>query len=151
MHLPPAPRGRGHTWWLVVPAMAMMACGDSSTGCDFCTSSAIVYGTVRRPDSSPVPGAPVTVTPFRNSCDSGDSPALPDVGVTTGSDGGYRQEVFAGTGDDFTACVRVAVREPGSEVGSTAVTADGVPVEFRVSDGRERDSIQVDVELPVAP
>ena len=151
MHLPPAPRGRGHMWWLGIPVIAMVACGDSNAGCVFCTSSAIVYGTVHRPDASPVPGAPVTATPFRSSCDSADSPAVPDFGVTTGADGGYRHEVFADTGDDFTACVRVAVREPGSEVGSTAVTADGAPVEFRVSDGEERDSIQVDVELPVSP
>jgi len=133
---------------LLILTLAIPACSDPSS-CDICTTSAVVYGTVRRPNGAAVAGAPVHIGIFRDTCDSGDVEVPGDPGLTTGSDGSYRTQTVALTGE-FTACVSVNVQEPGSAIEDPGVAASAL-VDFLpdFGTGQRRDSVRIDVELPV--
>jgi hypothetical protein len=134
-------------WLLLVSTLVVPAC-SSTDACDLCTTSAVVYGTVRRSGGAVVAGASIHLGAFRESCDSGDLEVPGDPGLTTGTDGSYRAQLVALSGQ-FTACVRVMALEPGSASGDPGVTADGM-VEFLpdFGSGEPRDSVGVDLELP---
>jgi hypothetical protein len=118
-------------------------CGDpEGTGSEFPSSSAIIYGTVQRPNGDPVVGASVLVGVYRETCGVGDSEVPSDL-LTTGADGSYRTHLVAIT-EGFSACVQVTAREPGSTGEVPGVTVDGA-VEFRLE---PVDSVRVVVELP---
>ena len=48
-------------------ALALSACSEPFL-CDVCTTSAVVYGVVKRPDGSSVPNAKVSITALREGC-----------------------------------------------------------------------------------
>jgi hypothetical protein len=134
---------------IFVLTLAIVACSEPE-GCDICTTSAVVYGTVRQPGGAAVASAPVLIGIYRESCDG--EVEIPGDGLITAADGSYRTQPAAFTGQ-FTACVRVTVQEPGSS-GDPGVTVEGA-VEFLpdFGSGQQRDSVRVDVELttPVVP
>jgi hypothetical protein len=129
-------------WWVLVLIAVAAGCSDSNGSCEFCGTSAIVYGSVQRPNGTSVAGAPVVVGAYRGACGVGDVEVPSDL-LTTDADGRYRIQLVAIT-REFTACVRVTAREPGSTNEVPGVAVDGV-VDFRTE---PVDSVQVDVELP---
>jgi hypothetical protein len=126
--------------------LSVVLFGCSEPVCDICTTSAIVYGSVRR-SGAPVAGASVTVTPIRDNCTSGEPALGGELTTKTVTDGSYRGHSRAPNAP-FTACIRVSVLESGSS--GSPVTVDGGTVEFRADAGtnQDRDSVRVDVDLP---
>ena len=125
-------------------ALALSACSEPFL-CDVCTTSAVVYGVVKRPDGSSVPNAKVSITALREGCVPEGLNGAEGASDTTGS---YRERVISASAP-FTACVRVEVLEAGAPP-TSAVAVEGAEVAFLPDYGEDqpRDSVRVDVEVP---
>lgn len=127
-----------------------LAC-DGTTGpegCDVCTTSAVVFGTVVTSGGDPVVGAPMDVRAFDSTCDAefpngGTDGLLPK----TDEQGRYRAQPFSLSGPFTARCFRVTVNPEASVEGIPVDTVETMGVvEFR-SDftGGARDSLRIDV------
>jgi hypothetical protein len=127
-------------------ALAAIACATESQGCDLCTTSAIVYGTVRDTADQPVPNTLIRVDAFQDSCTAGTPIGTVSIPASSGAAGAYRARPFSGFGP-FQACLRVTAYAPaGSPWSDTVLT--GAVVRFREDFGSgPHDSVQVDVVL----
>lgn len=129
----------------VLIVSAVTAC-STEPGCDICTSSAIVYGTVTTNTGTPVGGARVDVEAFRETCGVGAAYRETSLPRVTAVDGSYRDRPFAGA-SPFRACVRVTVTPPSGS-GLSLRTVEGAEVRFLEDHrARDRDSVRVDVTL----
>jgi hypothetical protein len=126
--------------------LSLLGCGDSQQPCEFCTTSAVVYGQVRYSGGGPIASAPVAVDAHRESCSSSDIPAASPSGFSTGTDGNYWVLLTTG-GNEFTACPRVSAVAPGTEL---TAFADGPSLVFHPDGEPQLDSVRVDVEVPVS-
>jgi hypothetical protein len=131
---------------LVLAALAAFACATEPQGCDICTTSAIVYGSVRDTAGRPVSGAPVTADVFRDSCANGNPAGASNGPIVTDPSGNYRGQVLSLSGP-FHACLRVAAHAPtGSPWRDT--TASGAGIDFRADfPVGPHDSVRVDLVL----
>lgn len=122
------------------------ASGPTQDGCDVCTTSAVVSGTVRDTAGNGVPGALVTVRVF--SADTARpqdnvSPTNANNPVRTDLTGAFRAQPITPLAP-FRARVVVTVAPPAQYADTSASGAAGV--EFRAdSRGVRRDSTRVDV------
>lgn len=130
---------------LVAMTLAAGGC-DITEGCDICTTSALVFGTVSDDEGLPLVGVGVQVFAYRDGCADEFSSAGTGDAIRTDSQGRYRAlplSVF----EPFTAqCVVVAVNP--LEEGDWPVVSDTVDVslEFRQNvSGTVQDSVRVDV------
>jgi hypothetical protein len=126
-------------------ALALSACSEPFL-CDICTTSAVVYGVVKRPNGSSIPNAKVSITALEEDCVPGDAPAGAE--GTSNTTGGYRERLISASAP-FTACLRVEVLEAGAPP-TSAVVVEGAQVAFLPDYGEDqrRDSMRVDVEMP---
>jgi hypothetical protein len=130
-----------------VLTLALLGCSDSQQPCEFCTTSAVVYGQVRYAGGGPIAHAPVAVDAHREICSSSDILAGSPSGFATGENGSYRVLLTA-DGNGFIACPRVSAVAPGT--GLTAAV-DGPTVVFHPDGATQQlDSVRVDVEVPIA-
>ena len=130
------------TWYIGMVLCASLAgCGDQGPDSSQASTSAIIYGTVIKAETSvPMPNINVDITVLSTSCVY---PTGISAVVTTGLDGAYRAKILTPLGA-FTACMRVHVADPnGGEV-----EYEGSMLNFMSDAGAERDSIQVDVFVP---
>ena len=128
----------------------VVACRDSMPpGCDICTTSAVIRGTVRRADGTPVPDVAVTIEAHAQSC-NGPTYTFSDP-VRTANDGSYRSVPKSLTGP-FLACLVVSGLPPAS-TGLRAAADSGATVMFRADYGGDgqHDSTRVDLVLLVSP
>ena len=135
-------------WVLIL--LFVVACRDTTPpGCDMCTTSAIVRGTVRRADGSPVPDVTITIDAHAQSC-GGPTYTSSDP-VRTANDGSYRSDFKSITGP-FLACLVVSGVPPAA-TGLRAVVDSGATVMFRADYGGDgqHDSTRVDLVLPASP
>ena len=121
--------------------LALLGCGDSQQPCEFCSTSAVVYGQVRYAGGGPIAGAPVAVDAHRESCSSNDIPSGSPSGFVTDADGNYGVLLTA-EGNGFTACPRVSAVAPGAEL---TASVDGPTVVFHPDGATQQlDSVRVD-------
>lgn len=136
--------GKAVGYGAVVLLTLGLGCNIEPPLCDICTTSAIVYGTVRDTAGAPIAGAIITVNAWRDSCTA--APALGRTNVSPKSDsaGTYRDAPYSGLAP-FQACLRVSVHAPpGALWRDTSVT--GATVRFRADQPPgPHDSVQVDV------
>ena len=132
---------------LVFIAIACVRTSDPA--CDICTTSAIVFGTVRTATGTVVAGATIQVDAHRDTCD-GPLYGGSNFPATTSLAGEYRDAPFSLAGP-FSACLVVRVIPPAGS-GLSAAADSGAVVRF-LNDfsGAVRDSIRVDVQLHTAP
>ena len=130
----------------LLTGLAIACSTEPEPGCDVCTSSAIVYGTITSPTGAPVAGAGVRVEAFRDACVAAGGAPETTHGSTTPADGSYRGHLLA-TIAPFRACLRVTVT-PHPLSGLAPRTMEGVEVSFLADYGaNDRDSVRVDVAL----
>lgn len=137
------------------------AAGDGSTVS--VPSSALVYGTVTRPDGSPLAGWSVRSRAYAGTCLNdprqgvgGGTPTY----VPTDVLGRYRQTIVAVNGMPFTACIEVAVVPNVSQDTVAVAQVGGASVRFQTVPFRSEangsaasstiplDSVRVDVRVP---
>jgi hypothetical protein len=124
--------------FLLVLAITFGCSRTTEPGCDICSSSAIVYGTIRSPTGVALLGAVVTVEAYRDVC-SGPI-----------EDGAYRVAPIS-VSAPFVACIIVRVTSPGGS-GLAAAADSGAVVRFTADvGGGAHDSTRVDIQLRAAP
>jgi hypothetical protein len=125
--------------------LAVMGCSRTTEiGCDPCTTSAIVYGTVRTSDGAPIAAARIDVDAYLDQC-SGPHWGQTNVPAQSDVDGRYRSSPSSPAAP-FSACVVVRVTPPsGSSFASAA--SSGAFVQFRDSRSTGLDSSRVDIAL----
>lgn len=128
----------------------MAACRDNTPPrCDICATSAIIYGTVRCADGTPVPDVTITIEAHAQSC-NGPTYTSSDP-VRTANDGSYRSAPKSLTGP-FLACLVVSGLPPAG-TGLRAAADSGATVMFRADYGGDgqHDSTRADLVLPILP
>ena len=144
------------TYWgvarLLVLSSFVVACDAfKPTGCDVCTTSAVVSGRVTTATGQPVPNAEVLITAMRDSCagrqrwvfraETGDpGPVLTDAA------GEYRTRLRSPESPGLTCLTASVAPPPGTELQSDTVT--GTTVRFEDDWPREsRTTARVDIRL----
>lgn len=144
---------------LMVLLVVLLGACDSpqESGCDLCTSSAIVYGSVTSANDGGVAGAQVEVVAWRLGCPSegGKGPLSlepRDPPLQTDSEGRFRSVVRVLLApEQICLAVRAA---PPMESGLLPSADTGATVMLTSDFERDepsRDSVKVDLELPVSP
>lgn len=134
--------------FLLVLAITFGCSRTTEPGCDICSSSAIVYGTIRSPTGVALLGAVVTVEAYRDVC-SGPIEGESSLPFQTGSDGAYRVAPIS-VSAPFVACIIVRVTSPGGS-GLAAAADSGAVVRFTADvGGGAHDSTRVDIQLRAA-
>lgn len=133
----------------------LAACGGGTgiTGCDLCTSSALVYGTVTSADGSPVPAAMVTASGWRLGCpgEGGKGPFFDSPDLATDESGEFRTVVTALLGPELMCLVVRA--DPSADSGLLPMADTGATVMLTPDFNRAEpmDSVRVDLVLPRGP
>ncbi len=135
--------------WILVAACSLVV-GCDSTGCDLCTTSAIVFGRVTNQQAQPVANVPVDVRLFRTTCtqalaDGGTDALLP----RTDSQGNYEAQPFSRAAPFTAQCVQVVIDPRGQvlDIPTDTVRAQAA-LELRADyKGPARDSVRVDVQI----
>jgi hypothetical protein len=120
--------------------------GTDPSGCDICTTSAIVYGTVRDLAGVPIAGVRVAIEARAPSCQSSGigSNQMP---LVTDALGNYRAITLSPSGPR-TVCLIVAVQPPAmSAFGPAADTGHMVRLEDDFPATQAHDSVRVDLTL----
>lgn len=134
------------TAFAIVCATALACSLDTGPrGCDICTTSAIVFGTVRSASGTPVPGARVSVEARETSCRGtqiGGEDAIAD------TSGAYR--VRLRSPEAPTAVCLVVTGVPPTSSGMMSGSDTGHVVRMQPDYGRDEstDSVRVDLTLP---
>lgn len=135
----------GRIGWMVsslVLAIAAAACGREPTGCDPCTTEAIVYGSLTGTQDAAASGRTLSIGAYAGGCDD---VMRGHVEVMSDAQGRFRGRVWSTFGPFVADCISIIVSEP---VGAPEVVRlVPVTLEFRPSFERPLDSIRVDVEL----
>ena len=122
---------------LSLAVLVLGACSEPTRGCDVCTYSALIYGTVTNSAGAPVVGGSVRAYSTFQRCDAAD--AFDVVTVVSSGVGAYRMQVKSPVQDP--PCVRV-------EVASTVATAPQVHFKLTADASLPYDSVRVDIRLP---
>ena len=125
----------------------LVGCSTEPTGCDVCTTSAVVYGHVLDTASYPVPHTLIFVNAYRDSCGAGKI-VVTNASAITDTSGRYRALLKTPIAP-FNACLALSATPP-DVIPWGDTTISGALVEFR-SDFRSeepRDSVRVDLHLP---
>jgi|SRR5919108_3750894 hypothetical protein len=131
---------------LVIAALAAIGCSTEPAGCDICTTSAILYGSVRDTAGQPIAGASITASAFKDSCTNSLPAGSTNTSPITDALGNYRGQMLSLYGP-FHACLQVTAHAPtGSPWRDT--TGSGKVIDFR-SDFPvgPHDSVRVDLVL----
>jgi hypothetical protein len=134
-------------WTLVGMAAAsagVAACTTEPVGCDICTTSAIVYGTVRSGGGFPVARAQVSVEARQTSC-RGMNVDLSGGAATTDTIGNYRVELISPF-SPTAVCLVVTAQPPASASPAIPAGDTGHVIRLQPS-GEPRDSVRVDLVL----
>ena len=126
---------------IAVAAVVMcVACSEPTRGCDVCTWSAIIYGSVTRSDGSPAAGVTVRVNVGEPPCSAG-IPSFEGARTFASGTGFYRLQVISPVSSP--ECVRVEALLPGSE----SVVTEAQSVRFKLTSDASLpyDSIRVDL------
>lgn len=125
---------------------AVIACSPTTdVGCDVCTTSALVYGTVRTADGAPIAGARIDIDAYLDDC-SGPHWGQTNVPAQSDGDGKYRGSLLSPAAP-FSACV-VVLATPPSGSGLITTTNSGSFVQFRANfRSTGLDSTRVDIAL----
>ena len=117
--------------------LVLAGCSEPTRGCDVCTYSAFIYGTVTNPTGAPAIGILVRAYSTLQQC-SADNAFDAVTAVTNGS-GAYRMQVKSAVQDP--PCVRV-------EAASTTAIAPQVHFKPTADASLPYDSVRVDIQLP---
>ena len=133
-------------WFAMLLGFALATgCGISGpSGCDICTTSAVVYGTVRSSDGNVLTAARITIEARAPSCQA-DAIGFTSGSIVTDSLGNYRGFVislFAPT----AACL-IVTAQPADSVRFRIAADTGHVVRLESSDGSQ-DSVRVDLVVP---
>ncbi len=123
------------------------ACGISGpSGCDICTTSAVVYGTVRSSDGNALPAARITIEARAPSCHARGI-GFNSGAIATDSLGNYRAFVISLFAP---AAVCLIVTAQPADTGRFHVAADTGHVVSLESDyaNQGQDSVRVDLVVP---
>ena len=121
--------------------------GTEPQGCDICTTSAVVYGTVRSAAGVAVAGARITVEARKTSCSASSMGGLRDP-TTTDSQGYYRGIVISPIGPTAVCLITTAAPPAGSSYVAATDTGHVVRLQPDYPPGQMRDSVRVDLVLP---
>lgn len=136
--------GKAVGYGAVVLLTLGLGCNIEPPLCDICTTSAIVYGTVRDTAGAPIAGAIITVNAWRDSCTAGLAVGGTNVSPMSNAAGAYRDAPFSPSGP-FQGCLRVSVHAPQGALWRDT-TVSGALVNFRADyPPGPHDSVQVDV------
>lgn len=134
--------------YLVLSAIAftLIAC-KGVTGCDICRTTAVANVSVRDSADQPMAGVDIVVGAYEQSCGS---QFLGGEGPLRADGTGYRSILMSSLYSPHSAgCLRVII-SPGTNLSQPNDTADFITnVEFRVEDSSPRDSVRLDVVIPV--
>lgn len=134
-------------WFVMLLGFALATgCGISGpSGCDICTTSAVVYGTVRSSDGNALSAARITIEARSPSCRSDDT-GLNSGSIATDSLGNYRGYVISLFAP--TAVCLIVTAQPADSARFRIAADTGHVVSLESSDASQ-DSVRVD--LVVAP
>ena len=109
---------------------------------------AVLTGTVRRADASPVAGAPVHVTALLRGCADSLNALVDDTTTITDTGGAYAYQLRAVSPTD-TACIRVVAFDPSSTT-PDSITAEGIRMRLVPGYGtsHEPDTLNVALQFP---
>jgi hypothetical protein len=136
---------------LLALGLALASCREP-IGCDLCTTSVTVRGTVRTAAGAPAPGVTVTLEPFSDSC--GGRPLLvfdrrtgnPPIQLQTDAEGRYQVVLFAPTSPG-PRCTRVTVTPPAA-LGTAQQLERTIP--FAADSPRASTAVAV-IDVQLAP
>jgi len=136
---------------LVLAGGALAACSSTtSSKCTFCTSAAIVKGTVRDTLGAPKPGVSVALQIFAGSCSGASVSFLPLGGPPPPTDttGRYRYNLET-VGDGFWACVSAKATLLADTMFGADTVVTGHLVQFRNDYPQPvpQDSLTIDLVL----
>ena len=135
---------------LIVYCGTALACarGTEPQGCDICTTSTVVYGTVRSVAGVAVSGVRITVDARKTSCSANSIGALRGP-ATTDSQGFYRAIVISYFAPTAVCLITTAAPPGGSSYVGAADTGHVVRLQPDYPPGQQsRDSVRVDLVLP---
>jgi hypothetical protein len=119
----------------------LVACNEPTRGCDVCTYSAVVYGSVTSSTGVPAAGAMVRAHTGLRGCDETDHVAT----VVADGNGFYRFQVQAGVATP--GCVQIEV-SMGSVPTTPRIAVPSVQFKLTSEASLPYDSVRVDVQLP---
>ena len=128
----------------VAAVAAFAACTTEPVGCDICTTSAIVYGTVRSGSGFPVARARVSVEARETSC-RGTLVDFSGAFATTDSIGNYRVGLVSPF-SPTAVCLIVTAQQPESVTPASLAADTGHVIRLQPS-SEPRDSVRVDLVL----
>jgi hypothetical protein len=135
----------------IVAVLFALGCSKSTDpGCDVCTTSAVVFGSITDHAGSPVVGMPLDIRVFAEGCGSGSMRGGSDSGVPrTDGAGQYRATVLS-LFSPFTARCFVLTSNPNAQGDwPTAQLEQPGALELRADyNAGPRDSIRIDFQLP---
>ena len=123
--------------------LSLAACAGPTRGCDICTQSAIVYGTVTSDGGEPLGGASLRGFVGAEPCAVR---AAVDEGGRTAADGLGRYRMQVQSGFAATRCVQVEA----AGAGNPPVRAEAAAIRFEPTADASLpyDSVRVDIRLP---
>jgi hypothetical protein len=127
---------------LLLALAILTACEEPTRGCDVCTYSAIVYGTVTNSSGAPVDGAFVRAHSAMSPCSEGQFSITTQV---VSSEGRFRIQV--GALAPAPVCVQIEVASPSGAFPSQRVDVPQVRFKLTADASLPYDSVNVDVRL----
>jgi hypothetical protein len=126
---------------LLLVVTLVVGCREPTRGCDVCTFSALVYGTVTSSNAFPAAGAIVRVYTGLDECSESASATAVADGL-----GHYRMQVQSGF--QTPACVEVDVWPQSGGAPAERIAVPSVQFKRTSEASLPYDSVRVDVRLP---
>ena len=127
---------------LSLALMILVACNEPTRGCDVCTFSAVVYGTVTYSTGTPATGAIVRAYSAIQNCRVDTAPAATEV-----VDGAGRYRIQVQAGSSTPECVQIEVSSPSGAFPSLRMTVPPVSFKRSAQASLPYDSVRVDLRL----
>ena len=128
---------------LLLTLVAIAACEEPTRGCDVCTYSAIVYGTVTYANSAPALGAMVRAHTAMSSCTDNQFSITTQV---VSNEGRFRVQVAALA--PAPVCVQLEIFSPTGAFPAQRIDVPQVRFKLTADASLPYDSVNVDVRLP---